>query len=478
MELSGTGSDRTFTLYYKKPQLGSLSSPGTCTDLDPSGCYFIACKMDYDCSTDADCSPTGSGVCNPRNCAEGGAVAGVDTAQVTAIITEQLKKKNCSDDSGTTKVLKGFKETTGQLDIDCEPLPAQQQIQGCEAGEVLQGFKDNGDSICVPQCSAGRTVFEKIRFQWKPWYPIPPDINNPSESDKGTITYEVGTSSDYLNFLLSDNCSFLHTDSTEPCITVLEESRVCQCPSGKKWVQADSKCMTCTGSGFYWQPVSNGYQCRCSGGVKKKNSEDTGYICSRCNSDQRYVNGQCRNCPSPKKWVGNTCTSCPSPKKWVGSTCTSCPSPKKWVGNTCTSCPSPRQWYGSTCRCPSGQEFVSYYDGFYTRCVPPCQPPLVRWHGFFTCECPGGRRKRDYYYNGRCNPCARDYYYNGRCNPCARSYPNLDLDNNKCCPRGYRYFKSTFMQENSLPACCSQSYTYDSTVGGGSCTSPVDPKVH
>ncbi len=273
MELSGTGSDRTFTLYYKKPQLGSLSSPGTCTDLDPSGCYFIACKMDYDCSTDADCSPTGSGVCNPRNCAEGGAVAGVDTAQVTAIITEQLKKKNCSDDSGTTKVLKGFKETTGQLDIDCEPLPAQQQIQGCEAGEVLQGFKDNGDSICVPQCSAGRTVFEKIRFQWKPWYPIPPDINNPSESDKGTITYEVGTSSDYLNFLLSDNCSFLHTDSTEPCITVLEESRVCQCPSGKKWVQADSKCMTCTGSGFYWQPVSNGYQCRCSGGVKKKTAK-------------------------------------------------------------------------------------------------------------------------------------------------------------------------------------------------------------
>ena len=266
MELSGTGSDRTFILYYKKPQLGSLSSPGTCTDLDPSGCYFIACKMDYDCSTDDDCSPTGSGVCNPRNCATGGAVAGVDTAQVTAIITEQLKKKNCSDDSGTTKVLKGFKETTGQLDIDCEPLPAQQQIQGCESGEVLQGFRDNGDPICVKHCSGGRRLYER-------WETL-------NEVDDSLRSY-------YHYYLIGSSPPDLY-----PVEYVIKKNRYCRCHSDEqifyngqcisssscegnaKRDLSNGQCMTCSGGGAYWSLRAKWrgsyYVCECPTGLKKK----------------------------------------------------------------------------------------------------------------------------------------------------------------------------------------------------------------
>ncbi len=255
MELEVTTSDRTFVLYYKKPQLGSLSSPGTCTATDQTGCYFIACKMNYACSDSANACPSSStlNACSPLNCAEGGAVAGVDTARVNAIITEQLKTKNCSDNSGTTKVLKGFKETTGQLDIDCEPLPAQQQIQGCESGEVLQGFRDNGDPICVKHCSGGRKLFETLKLT---------DVDGRTRYR----TFEVGTPYNY--------------DTDEYFVS--ERTRFCQCPFGQgwksgncvtcegntRWSQKEKNCMSCTGGGAQWNSIGSG--CRCPTGFKKK----------------------------------------------------------------------------------------------------------------------------------------------------------------------------------------------------------------
>ena len=281
MELEVTTSDRTFILYYKKPQLGSLSSPGTCTATDQTGCYFIACKMNYACSDSANACPSSStlNVCSPLNCAEGGAVAGgVSTEQVTTIIKEEFKK-DAQFDCESGKFAKGFKEdaTTQELKIDCDTPPDSQltlPVRECPAGEFLYKVNANGTTECRPACGGGQKMFRKIQYKYKRWMPVVPSFDDNSDGSY-TDTYAVNNrQDDYFNDLLSDDCSRreLHlVDPPEPCITVLEDSRFCKCPNDStKWVQADSKCMTCTGLGHYWQAVGNAFQCKCQSGINPK----------------------------------------------------------------------------------------------------------------------------------------------------------------------------------------------------------------
>ena len=273
MELSGTTEDRTFILYYKKPQLGSLSSPGTCTDLDPSGCYFIACKMDYDCSTDDDCSPTGSGVCNPRNCAEGGAVAGVDTARVNAIIRSRLATNNllCPEtEEGKKKFLKGlYIDPDENLAINCDtpPEPETNDIkkESCPAGQVMKGIKPNGDPDCTLHCTGGRRLYE--RHKVRPAYDT---MFNYYDYDY--YYYLVGVVPLYLyysSYVVSKKrlcmCSAEQGWKNGNCVT---------CEGDKKWDTEMSQCITCSGGGAYWSNMrlNSGFNsiCKCSSPKKKK----------------------------------------------------------------------------------------------------------------------------------------------------------------------------------------------------------------
>ena len=281
MELSGTGSDRTFILYYKKPQLGSLSSPGTCTDLDPSGCYFIACKIDYDCTGSNKCT-NADNKCAPRNCAEGGAVAGVSSERVTTIIKNKLKQTEYDCPDG--EFAKGFDDVKGE--IECETPPVFQYdtpAKECPDGEFVYKQNADGSVECRSACGDARRMFETIQYTYKSWMPIVPSLDDNSEE---VVTYKVGNMSDHLKLLLSDDCSrighYHPVDPPEPCITVSSKSRSCKCLSGNwdntkcvtcsgntKWVSLDLKCMTCGGWG-YWTTTSYGYDCLCPTGRYKK----------------------------------------------------------------------------------------------------------------------------------------------------------------------------------------------------------------
>ncbi len=252
MELSGTTGDRTFILYYKKPQLGSLSSPGTCTDSDPSGCYFIACKVDYcigsTCSTEK---------CSPRNCAEGGAVAGgVSPERVTTIIQNKLKQPVY--DCPTGQYAKGF---NAQGEIECDTLPA---VRCPTPNTFLKGFSIDANGNPQPDCACrgGQQLYERwqIEHDWTPLHYY------------------------YAYFLVGSSPYELH-----PLETVYAKTKVClctpeqgwkngncvTCESGKKWDYHSQQCMTCSLPGS-WRVTTSGYgwskknTCRCSSDKKKK----------------------------------------------------------------------------------------------------------------------------------------------------------------------------------------------------------------
>ena len=107
--------EKSLTVYYSKAGLGDQETlpdadnpmrQGVCSSLNLSGCYFISCKVDYQCSN-SDCNGSGD-KCESLNCATTKEFASVQVIDPKA-------------------GLKGVK---------------------CPDGEYLQGFDDDGKKIC------------------------------------------------------------------------------------------------------------------------------------------------------------------------------------------------------------------------------------------------------------------------------------------------------------------------------------------
>ncbi len=282
MELEVTTSDRTFVLYYKKPQLGSLSSPGTCTATDQTGCYFIACKMNYACSDSANACPSSSTLtaCSPLNCAEGGAV--VDTAQVNTIIQNKLKDKKCLKNppgTGTQEFVKGFKQnaTTKELEIDCDtpPAPTTLPTVRCPDNTFLKGFSFDADGTPQPDCACrgGKVLFEKLVVeqyfgsQFMQYATFFYDLRTPYQLvNTGNEREVVYSKTRFCNCPTGQNFSY----NSQSCVT---------CKNGKRWLGYANKCVTCSGGGAYWGTqrkrgrfgiFKDVNDCKCPTGKKKK----------------------------------------------------------------------------------------------------------------------------------------------------------------------------------------------------------------
>ena len=441
MELSGTGSDRTFTLYYKKPQLGSLSSPGTCTDSDPSGCYFIACKVDYACSGDGLCS-AGSDVttCAPRNCATGGSggggVASVSTPCYKADSEATQGKVLIGCDRGTGD---GIETTAIGFGAGKANTGAGNTFIGKEAGKsaitggynTYIGFRAGSNNImtgsrniaigyyATPASSVESNqinigdIIQAKQINRSPTDPTKIGVINVCNA-QGRECMPISRKA--LTCPEGHYFKGIKSDGTADCAPDV------QCPtSHNNFWKTDNKCHRCPrASPLYLAsvPPASCTPPKIKSGLNccKSCPLNTSYIVSNntCRPNcptgqilvsgtckcplttQKYITDTCQNCPSPRQWVGNTCKcrlttqkyisgqcrNCPYPRRWYGNTCR-CTSGRKYVGGQCKSCPSPRRWYGNTCRCASGRKYVG---GQCRSCPSP-----RRWYGN-TCRCASGQK--------------------------------------------------------------------------------------
>ncbi len=476
MELSGTGSNRTFILYYKKPQLGSLSSPGTCTDSDPSGCYFIACKMDYDCSTDAECSPTGSGVCNPRNCATGGSGGGgvvsvstpcyksdSDGAKAKTLIgcdrggndgakTTAIGYRAGKDNTGASNTfigaLSGMLNTSGNSNTFIGQRAglknsggSSNTMIGSQAGSggsgnitgfnnVVIGANVNlQDNTGSNQINIGNIIKAK-QTDRSPTDPTKIGVINVCNAQGGEC---MPISRKALTCPEGHYFKGIKSDGTADCVQAIH----CPTQSHNNFWPSDNKCHRCPrASPLYLASVPptpesctspkviSGLNC-C-----KSCPSNTSYIISNntcrpnCPDGQILVSGTCK-CPlTTQRYISGQCRNCPSPRRWVGSTC-KCPlTTQRYISGQCRNCPSPRRWVGSTCKCRLTTQ--KYISGQCRNCPSPRQ-----WVGN-TCRCP---LDSPYTYNFNdlrrgggesyvmCHKCPKStpYSYNNGCHKCPQT---------------------------------------------------------
>ena len=196
MQLSGEGTlqkdstdgddakKRTFTVYYKKRGVGSLSTLGDleCSADSQLGCYFYQCDLSYELDNS---SPPNVKVCRSLTCVSGGGGVGAEIAGQICELGEYLVgftaggAKICvdmscdcedmGDDEADCKAaeradnswklgLQGVeRDSEGNMIPVCVKLPkVGGQAGTCGAGEFASGYDANGEIICKEYtCSGG-----------------------------------------------------------------------------------------------------------------------------------------------------------------------------------------------------------------------------------------------------------------------------------------------------------------------------------
>ena len=159
--------DRTFSVYYKKKGLGSLSTlgGGDCTSTNTDGCYFYQCKLRYQLSslgtTVTRCSPldclsssTNNDAVAGVNCAEGQYLKGFDPRGRKICRTLPLRVTGACP-SG--RYLAGFYASGRKY---CKPFNNRvlRTAGSCSSGYYLRGFNSYGRKICkkLPSGGGGR----------------------------------------------------------------------------------------------------------------------------------------------------------------------------------------------------------------------------------------------------------------------------------------------------------------------------------
>lgn len=116
--------DQTFYLYYKyNTTFFEKRGEGACTKIDPRGCYYLSCEIDYKCPNPPCEVKTDFTSCDPIDC-------GIPN------IANSLSNITCEPN----EILVGL---TGIKEHDC---------LGCPDGEFLIGIERKNDGSIEPEC--------------------------------------------------------------------------------------------------------------------------------------------------------------------------------------------------------------------------------------------------------------------------------------------------------------------------------------
>ena len=506
---------RNFVIYYKKNNLGNLSTKGgeECSADNTEGCYWASCSLHY--ALDSTAQKVSQ--CELLDCLE-------DTPLLNVL------GKSCEEGS----YLKGFDEEGNK---ECLPFP------DCESGKVLRGLDSDGQAICTSLNCPFKQVLRGIEQDGTPDCVAPvkldPSRNPPCSGGKFLTginqwgynvckcfrryhhrsgsscdcssnrpvwipsTRQCGTCPSGISWHAGRkrcNCNAdgkvwnsFHNECRNPeCNNPTrpaynEYRRLCEaCPTGANWNSTVKRC-ECPSHRPYWS-VSINYCLRCPSSRPIYNSSNN--RCLACPSNRpayNRSNQQCETCPTGVSWNSarkrcdcpfhtpkwnnnNQCEACPTNRpKYYSSTnqCEAC-----WTGqpkynsstNQCEACTGGQFWDSSirACRCLVG----SHWTG--STCVT-CRGGQVWQSTTKTCECPSGS-----HWNGSsCVTCRGDQVWQSATKTC-ECREGWHNSNGKCCPGGQyndRGICCHTTEQNSGGHCCPMNAHWSSKRNGCRCNS-------
>ena len=508
MQLSGEGTlqkdstdgddakKRTFTVYYKKRGVGSLSTLGDleCSADSQLGCYFYQCDLSYELDSSNEVS-----VCRSLTCVSGGGGVGAEIAGQMCELGEYLVgftaggAKICVDmscdceDMGSHEAtcrsnswqlgLRGVKrDSEGNMIPDCVQLPkVGEQRRACADGEFVEGYNANGEIICKEYTCSGGMVKDEMDEKKckcpdaKPYWDGSKCVESAIHSCPATAPYSYNS-----------RC----VSSCPQALPVVGRNKVCQSctqvnPTTPYWNKRLKKCVSvCRYQGIiprggYYMDVNNN-DCVLSDSC---GAGETGKPSSGCvTSCPPGSNGSCATCPpgaatiqvrvrtgSNSISIRNHCKICPKYKPYPsGSTCVhSCSStqaldpvkkicvekhwgcppdrPKVGTNGQCEACPAGTYWKFV----PTTQDFggslsreedyyKENYDDHYS-CSSTCPSNQHKYDGRCVSGCPDDKPKVGA--NNVCEACPTGHHWNRitkTCNNCSSPTPYWNTLSEKC----------------------------------------------
>ena len=501
MQLSGEGTlqkdstdgddakKRTFTVYYKKRGVGSLSTLGDleCSADSQLGCYFYQCDLSYELDNS---SPPNVKVCRSLTCVSGGGGVGAEIAGQMCELGEYLVGftaggakicvdmscdcKDMGDDEATCRSnswqlgLRGVKrDSEGNMIPDCVQLPkVGEQRRACADGEFVEGYNANGEIICKEYVCSGGMVKDpddekKCKCpDAKPYWDGSKCVENSVFSCPATAPYSYNS-----------RC----VSSCPPAVPLVGRNQVCQScmqvnPNTPYWNTKLKKCVSkCSGPstsipvGYYMggpgcfrsDACGEGETRTSSGGCRIPCPSGSGVNCA-CPLGAIASGGSCFSCPKHRPYLnGSTCVSaCPSTKALdtVKKVCVwkhwGCPPDRPKVGTNgqCEACPAGTYWKFV----PTTQDFGSslsreedYYKENYDDhnfCSSTCPSNQHKYDGRCVSGCPDDKPKVGA--NNVCEACPTGHHWNRitkTCNNCPSITPYWNTLSDKCvstCPSG------------------------------------------
>ena len=506
MQLSGEGTlqkdstdgddakKRTFTVYYKKRGVGSLSTLGDleCSADSQLGCYFYQCDLSYELDSSNEVK-----VCRSLTCVSGGGGVGAEIAGQMCELGEYLVgftaggAKICVDmscdceDMGSHEAtcesnnwklgLQGVKEEEGNMIPVCVRLLKVEGQTGkakCDLGKFATGYDTNGDVICEEYTCPGGMEKDETDQKCKC-----PDVKPYWDGSK-CIESSVHSCPATAPYSYNSRC----VNSCPQTLPVVGRNKVCQScmqvnPNTPYWNKRLKKCVSSCPTYYqnqhrirrinYWSSTNNpdcflsnacgeGETRTASGGCEVSCPSGSSYSCATCppgtiatfTTFPNYLSS-CISCPKHRPYLsGSTCVaSCPSTKALdpVKKICVEkhwgCPPDRPKVGTNgqCEACPAGTYWkfVPSTQNFDHGpsQEAEYYrenYDDHYF-CSSTCPSNQHKYDGRCVRTCPDDKPKVGA--NNVCEACPTGHHWNRitkTCNNCSSPTPYWSTLSEKC----------------------------------------------